>query len=706
MPTERIVRLKDGSTHKLTFNDWGLQTSDTPIGAEPTGPATGPVSRTDFSAVSSADTIRPETQQDVNREWIAPLVKGGMVNYGRLQGVTAGTALGGPPGGFIGGLLGGMSGSGLYQLLQQQDPKSWGAPPENAIHQAVLDPALDLFGQGVLNKTQRGLSYLKNTGGVKNAVAEKFLGHFQNEDPAYSARFGAALRDDPNFPVDAFTATQNPTLGLIRNALLSRKERTELPKVTAYAEKSVNKLLSEFAGGVPTTVKSTSEQVMEKTPQLVKGAYDTIRSQEKTLHTAAEGTIRNYRVQVYKPETVPSNLVDPNGNPLPPTTRMVPTNVEGPITLTKTSSYAEYVTSQLDHEIELANKAGGMDPETMKSIETMKARLKPFIDTALDANGNPTVSYITAKQSKGELYRILDKVDPDLRARYAGQLETLGSLISKDMKASIGRWDDPLAKDLAQRARGKTLERVGRFGSDIAKQFRDAVDDVDVSPEKIANAAINNGTVGIQNYLKTGADVAPVRAELARRIFDRAYDPATGTFKGSAANNAWNELRGHMDLVTNNQQRSQAKFLMDRLQLAESKSTPGETSVKLGATRAAFYVSGSVLKNLLASASVGGIAGYGSTGNASGAMSGAAIGAGTYIGAIYLGKKVLEEKFFDPQFARALAELAPLNPTSPAAALQYRKVFNLLNGVRLEFQNKPFIVEDGKLVPAPGESQE
>lgn len=650
--------------------------------------------------ISPQSELKSTNWEDKFRNYIAPILSGASTYGPAVAGMSL-SGVGGPAVGAGAGLLGGMGGNIGFQALQDLWPRGLGASPiargEDPIIQAALETGGQVIGGKAIENLGSALNYLRNTSlspvGLKdrilNSLGEKFFSATaRNKSPNYAAEFGPAL-DSPyvkNIPINIGQATGETLPSLLAGSAYKKQEKDFVFKQAKAQQESVNKMLTDFAKGERTTFQTSEAELAGRMARNIEAEFQPAKAEVKTLHNAAEGYLQSTGSPgLGRPE--PSRIIA-GGVYRPPVV------LHGPIQLNHTSALIDNLDTQLAMELKSGAEKGGLSETARNAISRMRDVLGTYKNTATDMQGNPTIDYVTAKNSRAQLYDSIETLrleTPNFASRMGGEMTAIGKALSKDMDESVNSWTDPVAKSLVQRAKNATIRMHERFDSGISNEFRDAITDINLDATKVAGTVLNGTEEQIAKYVASSRDTSALETAMAQKIFQKSF-MNNGKFNGETAMSVFNDYLPKMKMFTTADTRQQLKYAINAFRLMQKEGMPGETSLMLRAGYAGFLLSGATLSGLMSYARGGNAGDIG--------LSAGATGAGLLLGSVALLKSPqFARLFFNRDFARSLVDLSRTPPTSPQASALTKRVFKFMDGVRMSLQGKMFIVEDGKLVP-------
>lgn len=643
-----------------------------------------------FGPSNQAATIRAETWEDRFRDTIAPFVRGGLVNLGRVAGGAA-AAPSGPAGMAIGALGGGTAVDLAYQNLQGSFPKVLGAPPSEfgeQLKEAGFNTVLDAAASGLINRVTTPLSKLA----IKDRLKFEFLNKFFPQKPSFPAE--EALRTDPNFPnLTVPQATQSEFGDVLTNIFTPQRKMQQIyAGQREYLGKEAEQLGQKVGGTLLRQSTPTFEAARVGSAK-AKVAYKTAEKVEDDLYNIAEKQLipqnkaNAYRVIQGKPVTI----FDASGKPVttPGKPTLEPIVIDGPVYPKKANSFANTVIADIDEFIKDPTNALGRDPDVLTSLNQIRDRLITFRNVAVDDQGRTVISYKSAKNTKMALTDLFEKAPEGVRKRFSETIYALRNSLSEDIKDSSKTWNKA-AQDALARAYRQTTSNVQKFESKTGKRIVNRFNDPDIIQEDVLRQALSSKQEAAQ-YINAVGGRREIGTQFFKDILDRAYD-ANGNFN---AEQALEHLIAKDDIartVLSADQRTQLTYLLRKMQLVPSHTpTTGKVAVNIRRAGAVIGLTGAAAASLATGDLKQGIYTY-----------------GALLGTFALTKPVIQKLMLNPQNARMLARLTTLPPESSVAQGIVKSFLKgPLKGIQFSMQyanGKPAGTweskDDGKLYPS------
>lgn len=662
-----------------------------------------------FSLIPQDAQIKSRTWEDSFRESISPLIRGGLVNAGRVAGGMV-AAPSGPVGIAAGALGGGTAVDLAYQNLQRSFPRALGAPPEDiksSLIDAGFNTVLDAGGSGLINKFAPAAS--KTILAAKEALQERMpglsppstqyrdrlkyevLNKFFPQKPGFVAQ--EALAADPNFPnLTVGQATGSEFADIITNIFTPQSKLQQIyGEQKDYLSTEAKQLGSKVGGKLfeHPTARFDAARVGSQT---AKAAYKTAEKVEDELYDIAEkqlipqNKLNAYRVVQGKPAT----LYDANGRPIttPGKPTLEPIIVEGPVYPTKTNSYANTVIKDIDEFMTDPTNELGRDPDVLSSLKQIKDRLVTFRNVAVTEDGKTVISYKTAKNTKLALADLFEKAPDGVKKRFSETIYTLRNLLSGDIKDSSKSWNQE-ARAALLKAHRQTQSNIQKFESKIGKKLVNRFNDPDIIQEDILKQATSSRAEAAQ-YISAVGGRREIGTHFLKDVLDRSYD-VEGNFSAERALEHLAEKDEISRTVLSSDQRSQLTNLLRKMQLVPSHSTAtAKVAVNIRRAGATIGLAGAAVASLANNDLRQGVYTY-----------------GTLLLTFGLTKPVVQKLMLNPQNARMLSRLVTLPPESTVAqGLLKNLMKGPLKGVQFEMQyanGEPAgtgeIKSDGKIHP-------
>lgn len=477
------------------------------------------------------------------------------------------------PGGAVAGYAGGTSlGMGLRGMLQHASPELFGEP--KGVTEALVEDI-----PGHLMNAVPGLGKLAVSGPARERVKESLIKTFFKNRLSPEAK--AALANDMKMaaakkiepmPVSMGDVTGDPAM----QNIYAKKEIEDLTK-------QQHDYLMREGGDI---AESFSPQEVTREMRGREGARLTRDFAQDRLHEEARirGEIElagagNTRYFDYDPKT--QSMVEISKAEFNPKKNITQQKVTAPVTLTKSSQYAEGMIKELD---DLTESVRSRDIPVTGEIAKIRNYLQGFKKPP-KAGGVPNIKpFAEIEEAKEALDTLLEKAKPLERKTVA--LSSLKESLDKDIENSVKRWGaGSLGKYRALQA--SKAERRGLFASDVRKSLKESEE----YPSSFFKEATSSSEAA-ERYAVTSKVYDPIKKEvlkndnpLAREYVENILTKhgEKSYFRGKSA---WKEFDDDLKQAIpqkfiNAETRSNLKYFFEKASIPQRTSEIGSYALEM-----------------------------------------------------------------------------------------------------------------------------
>lgn len=609
--------------------------------------------------------IAERTWKDPFREYVSPFLRSATVTAGGAGGAIAGTGTGGPgPGTIAGLLLGGTAGDLAYQQAQRFDPKLFGAPPGASIPESITEAVLNAGLEATFNKALPAIGRKVSTG-----IREGMPGIAGKMFPSRATPMELeSLLKEPKIDFDIAQGRQSRAAAVGRDVLATGEAEEEFLRQQTQLGGEVEDLVSGIAGKPRTLATSTAERATEAHAKALSYHKIEKATEGRLWKHLEEGLIPRIREKVFRVGGKGKKAFE----------------MEAPVPILKVNEFASRIFKQIENQLE--DPGLSLTKESRTALNSLRDTLRPFVDTPLNRQQQPVISYQDAQWNKIALSDVLKDAPTSVKKRYTKLAQALRNQLSSDINAAFDSWGEPY-KTAREVAKNKTISNAAKFGNAIGKNVVNEYDSPDIIQEKVLNEALSSVQKARQ-YIKATGSRSELGEELVRRIFNSpsVRDTTTGYFNGSQGLNMYRKLEDIAKVPLTAPQRAGIVYLLNRMQAIDP------TLHNTG--KIAFTIR-----------HIGAMIGL--TGGTAAALQTGSLSAGLYTAggivfvAVPMGKKFVRDVIMNPKLARQLAIMSKNPVGSHEANVATRLVIRALNGARAyiqyQGQNLPAEIQNGKL---------